>query len=251
MPSVPSRFWDARAPRQAGSPPSSILLVPKTPVSPNAPRPQIQPGPPHGGGLPGVPWDLAACPQLLAHSRSRIWGTEEGEATSEGPCRCPQVPVSGHAAGRGAGVKHCPDPGCLLSTRPVFPAAGLDLCRKRPATAWAGCRGVLSGDSHVWPRQPNSSSFRVPRRWDVGAQETRGEKERQVPHDFGGPPGFAPTSWAQATGSSRIQPDTHPSGFEDFAHLTRTPGVTRAARTPQIPSRLPRHPHRLQTIAPL
>lgn len=79
----------------------------------------------------------------------------------------------------------------------------------------------------------------------MGAQETRGEKEKQVPHDFGGPPGFAPTSWAQATGSSRVQPDTRPNGFEDFARLTRpprrnedsphAPNPQQAAKTPPSP----------------
>lgn len=104
---------------------------------------------------------------------------------SEGPCRCPQVPVLSHAAGQGAGVRHCPG-AAVCSARGGFYGRG-----------WSGAEGgrpwpgTLPGDTNTGgPASQTPAALTcpgdgmwAPRRW--------GEEERQLTNYFGGPPGFA------------------------------------------------------------
>lgn len=138
-------------------------------------RPLLHPAGPHTPGVPRRPVHSLSCSpggdylvsrgtSLRVLTHRRVCGTQEGQVTSEGPCRCPQVPVLSHGAAKGRGSDIAPAP--LFAQRWAgFTATGLDWGRRRPAVAGHAVK-------HVWPRQPDSGSFHMPRRRDVGSQET-------------------------------------------------------------------------------
>lgn len=192
-------------------------------------RPLLHPAGPH---TPGVPVRTLSCSpggdylvsrgtSLRVLTHRRVCGTQEGQVTSEGPCRCPQVPVLSHGAAKGRGSDIAPAP--LFAQRWAgFTATGLDWGRRRPAVAGHAVK-------HVWPRQPDSGSFHMPRRRDVGSQET-GEEERQLPNYFGDPQGFALDIIRSA---QKLVP-------ADFRILPLNPWCSQGSLHPPNPQ--PRHP---------
>lgn len=120
---------------------------------------------------------------------------EEGVVTSEGLCRCPQVPVSSSGRARGR-VKHCPGAGGLLSPRWVFPAGGAGWVPKAPSRGLGAGLGALNWDSHM---RPNRSGCHMPGRRGTGAQET-GWRTGSSQMTLGVPKGLAPRCLPPAAG---------------------------------------------------
>lgn len=172
----------------------------------------------------------APCPQPSL-------GGGGGRGDVEGPCRCPQVPASSGAAGRGAGVKHCPGPGCLLSTRQVFPTMGLDRCRKHPAMAWAWCRAPQQRQPCAAPAA-KSQQLRMPRRW-VGGTQGRGWGRRGSSQmTLGVPKGLPPPA-----GHKHQDPARNLSQWiSGLCPFDLDPQCSKGSLHPQAPGRQLRHP---------